>query len=88
MAYLEIKNLRKSFGDNEVLKGIDLTLEKGQVLAIIGASGGGKTTLLRCVNFLTLADEGSITVDGKEISGNVLPVFSDGKVHIAEITLG
>ncbi len=67
MAYLEIKNLRKSFGDNEVLKGIDLTLEKGQVLAIIGASGGGKTTLLRCVNFLTLADEGSITVDGKEI---------------------
>ena len=40
MAYLEIKNLRKSFGDNEVLKGIDLTLEKGQVLAIIGASGG------------------------------------------------
>ena len=58
MAFFEINNIKKSFGNNQVLKGIDLTLEKGQVMAIIGASGNGKTTLLRCMNFLTLADEG------------------------------
>ena len=47
MAYFEIKGLKKSFGNNEVLKGIDLTLEKGEVLSIIGSSGGGKTTRMR-----------------------------------------
>ena len=67
MAYLEIRDLHKSFGDVEVLKGVDLTLEEGQVLAIIGASGGGKTTLLRCINFLTLADRGTISVAGNLI---------------------
>ena len=67
MAYLEIKNIHKSFDNVEVLKGVDVSLDKGQVLAIIGASGGGKTTLLRCINFLTLADKGTITVDGEEI---------------------
>ena len=67
MAILEIKNLRKSFGDTEVLKGIDLSLEKGEVLAIIGSSGGGKTTLLRCLNFLEKADSGEITVNGNSV---------------------
>lgn len=67
MAILEIKNLRKSFGDTEVLKGIDLSLEKGEVLAIIGSSGGGKTTLLRCLNFLEKADSGEIVVNGKSV---------------------
>ena len=67
MAILEIKNLHKSFGSNEVLKGIDLSLEKGNVLAIIGSSGGGKTTLLRCINFLERADKGTITVNGKTV---------------------
>ena len=67
MAILEIKNLRKSFGDTEVLKGIDLSLEKGEVLAIIGSSGGGKTTLLRCLNFLEKADSGEIIVNGKSV---------------------
>lgn len=62
MNMLEVKGLRKRFGNNEVLKGVDLTLEKGQVLAIIGASGGGKTTLLRCLNFLETADSGEILV--------------------------
>ena len=71
MAILEIKNLRKSFGDTEVLKGIDLSLEKGEVLAVIGSSGGGKTTLLRCLNFLETANSGEITVNGKSVfSGN------------------
>ncbi len=67
MAILEIKNLRKSFGDTEVLKGIDLSLEKGEVLAIIGSSGGGKTTLLRCLNFLEKADTGEIIVNKNSV---------------------
>ena len=67
MSMLEVKNLCKSFGNTPVLKGIDLTLEKGEVLSIIGASGGGKTTLLRCLNFLEKADSGEIWVDGKPV---------------------
>ena len=67
MNMLEIKNLRKKFGDTEVLKGINLSLKKGEVLAIIGSSGGGKTTLLRCLNFLETADVGDITVNGEVV---------------------
>ena len=67
MAFLEVKNLKKSFGRTEVLRGVDLSLEKGEVLSIIGSSGGGKTTLLRCLNFLEKADEGEITVNGKQV---------------------
>lgn len=67
MAILDVKNIHKSFGSNEVLKGIDFSLEKGDVLVIIGSSGSGKTTLLRCLNFLEIADEGSISVDGKTL---------------------
>ena len=67
MDMLEIKNLRKRFGDNEVLKGIDLKVKKGEVLAIIGSSGGGKTTLLRCLNFLETANSGEIIVNGKSV---------------------
>ena len=67
MSILEIKNLRKSFGKNEVLKGIDLDLEKGNVLVIIGSSGSGKTTLLRCLNFLEIPNGGSITVNGQTL---------------------
>ena len=65
MAYLEIKNYKKTFGDFPVLKGIDFTLEKGQVLSIIGPSGSGKSTLLRSLNFLETADEGTMTLDGE-----------------------
>ena len=65
MASLEVNNIKKSFGKTEVLKGISFSLEKGQVLAIIGSSGSGKTTLLRCLNFLETPDAGSITVEGK-----------------------
>ena len=67
MNMLEIRNLRKSFGDTEVLKGIDLNVKKGEVLAIIGSSGGGKTTLLRCLNFLETANSGEIIVNGKTV---------------------
>ena len=64
MAILEVKDLKKSFGDSDVLKGISFSLEEKNVLAIIGSSGSGKTTLLRCINMLETADSGSITVDG------------------------
>ena len=67
MALLEVKNIKKDFGKTKVLKGVSFSLEKGQVLAIIGSSGSGKTTLLRCLNFLETPDEGQIIVDGKEL---------------------
>ncbi len=67
MAFLEVNNYHKKFGDNEVLKGISFSLEKGQVLAIIGSSGGGKTTLLRCLNFLEMPDEGKLVLDGETL---------------------
>ena len=66
MAVLEVSGLKKSFGSaHRILKGIDFSLEKGEVMTIIGSSGGGKTTLLRCLNFLELAEEGKITVNGE-----------------------
>ena len=67
MPVLEVKNLKKNFGKTEVLKGVGFSLEKGEVLAIIGSSGGGKTTLLRCINFLEFADGGQILVNGNTI---------------------
>lgn len=67
MAYLTIKNFYKTFGQTEVLKGIDLEIEKGEVLTIIGSSGSGKTTLLRCINFLEQPNEGVMTLDGEEL---------------------
>lgn len=65
MALLEVKNIQKKFGKTEVLKGIDFSLEKGEVLSIIGSSGSGKTTLLRCLNFLETPEKGIISVGGK-----------------------
>ena len=67
MALLEVKGIRKKFGDNEVLKGIDFDLEQGEVLTIIGSSGSGKTTLLRCLNYLETADEGTVELDGENV---------------------
>ena len=61
------KNVHKRFGANEVLKGVDLTVEPGQVICILGPSGSGKTTFLRCLNFLESADEGELTVDGQTV---------------------
>lgn len=69
MALLEVSNLKKSFQDTDVLKGISFSLERGEVLAIIGSSGSGKTTLLRCLNFLEKADSGSIQVEQRTIFG-------------------
>ena len=64
MPILEVIDLKKKFGKTEVLKGIDFSLERGEVLSVIGSSGSGKTTLLRCLNFLEFANEGIIKVDG------------------------
>jgi len=64
---LDIKNLHKSFGDNEVLKGIDLTANKGDVISILGSSGSGKSTFLRCINLLEMPTLGDIRVNGELI---------------------
>ncbi len=67
MAFLEVNGIFKRFGKTEVLKGIDFSMEKGEVLAIIGSSGSGKTTLLRCLNFLETPDVGQIVLNGDEL---------------------
>lgn len=67
MSILEVKDLRKTFGKTEVLKGISFSLEKGEVLSTIGSSGSGKTTLLRCLNSLEFADSGTIEVAGSTL---------------------
>ncbi|WP_283135183.1 amino acid ABC transporter ATP-binding protein [Rhizohabitans arisaemae] len=69
MAFLEISGLRKSYGDHEVLRGIDLAVERHQVICLIGASGSGKSTLLRCINALETIDAGQIGLDGEVVSG-------------------
>ena len=85
MAVLEVNNLRKSFSEVEVLKGVSFSLEKGQVLAIIGSSGSGKTTLLRCLNFLETPDEGQITVNGEPLLRQNL---SEGEIRENRLKFG
>ena len=70
---LQIRNLRKSFGDLQVLKSIDLDVNKGDVVAILGPSGSGKTTMLRCLNFLEKSDGGTM-------------LFDDQRVDLARVT--
>ena len=67
MPLIELSNVHKRFAQNEVLRGIDLSVESGEVIAIIGRSGSGKSTLLRCINALETYDEGSIRVDGRVV---------------------
>ena len=68
---ISIQNVHKQFGDNEVLRGVDLEINSGDVVCIIGPSGSGKTTLLRCINFLETFQQGVILVDGKEVGYRV-----------------
>jgi polar amino acid transport system ATP-binding protein len=68
MSVLSLDGVRKSFGDNVVLRDIDLTVERGQCVVLIGASGSGKSTLLRCVNLLEVVDDGRITLEGDDIT--------------------
>ncbi len=67
MAVLEVKNMEKSFGKTKVLKNVSFSVERGDVISIIGSSGSGKTTLLRCINFLETPDGGTVSVNGKVI---------------------
>ena len=65
---VELKNIHKSFGNNHILKGVDLNIKKGEVVVILGPSGSGKTTLLRTVNFLDSADEGNVSVHDFDVN--------------------
>lgn len=76
---IDIKELKKSFGENHVLKGINLEVSKGETVVILGPSGSGKSTLLRCVNYLETFEGGSIVVDGqsigkKEVNGKIVDI--------------
>jgi arginine/lysine/histidine transport system ATP-binding protein len=74
---IKIKDLKKNFGDLEVLKGVDLEVQKGEVLVVIGPSGSGKSTLLRCINRLEEPTGGEIWFEGRKIN--------DPKVNIDEV---
>ena len=89
MALLTVNDIKKNFGKTEVLKGISFSLNKGEVLAIIGSSGSGKTTLLRCLNFLELPDEGTITVGDKLlIDGSDAATLSDEAIRQNRLHFG
>lgn len=89
MPVLEIDNIRKSFGKTEVLKGISFSLNKGEVLSIIGSSGSGKTTLLRCLNFLEFADSGTISVNGETIfDGESANKLTDSEIRKNRLHFG
>jgi polar amino acid transport system ATP-binding protein len=72
--FVAVRGLIKRFGDNEVLRGIDLTVDLHQVVCLVGASGSGKSTLLRCLNLLERVDEGTIVIDGEPITNGQVDV--------------
>src|SRR4051812_10476455 len=84
-AIVAIRGLRKRFGANEVLKGIDLEVKRGEVVCIIGKSGSGKSTLLRCVNGLETFDEGSLEVDGQALKHGDVAAMRGLRQHVGMI---
>ena len=89
MEILKVENLSKSFGRNEVLKDISFSLNKGEVLSIIGSSGSGKTTLLRCLNFLEFAEKGTISVRDKVVyEGKNKVKMSDAELRANRLHFG
>jgi polar amino acid transport system ATP-binding protein len=82
---VQITALRKSFGANEVLKGIDLSVQSGEVIAVIGKSGSGKSTLLRCINGLETFQEGGLTVDGKPLLHDSPAAMRELRQHVGMI---
>ena len=89
MSLLEVSGIKKNFGDNEVLKGISFSLEKGDVLAIIGSSGSGKTTLLRCLNFLERPSAGKIAVNSEVLFDSQDPAtFNEHDVRKKRLHFG
>ena len=81
MAILQVNHIKKGFGSTDVLKGVSFSLEKGQVLTIIGSSGSGKTTLLRCLNFLETPDEGEILVNSKVLTAGSDDEIRQNRLH-------
>ncbi len=87
MAFLEIRNLKKRFGATQVLHGINFSMEKGEAVAVIGSSGGGKTTFLRCLNFLEMADEGTIRIeDGFEFDAE--KTYNEAAIRAMRLKMG
>ena len=85
---VDIRALRKSFGANEVLKGIDLAVAPGEVVAIIGKSGSGKSTLLRCINGLEVFQQGALTVDGQPLKHGDAAAMRALRQHVGMIFQG
>ena len=85
---VQINGLRKRFGSNEVLKGIDLAVQPGEVVAIIGKSGSGKSTLLRCINGLETFHEGALTVDGQPLKHGDAQAMRTLRQHVGMIFQG
>jgi polar amino acid transport system ATP-binding protein len=79
---LELKGIHKRFGDLHVLRGIDLKVERGEVVCVLGPSGSGKSTLLRCINLLEPPDEGEVLLEGKDVAG------SDGDINFVRRRIG
>lgn len=88
MSFLEVKNIYKDFGKTEVIKGISFSLEKGEVVSIIGSSGGGKTTLLRCLNLLEIPDRGSISVGGETVFDSDEGKLSEKELRLRRLHFG
>ena len=89
MPLLEVKNIKKSFGKTEVLKGISFSLSEGEVISIIGSSGSGKTTLLRCLNFLETPDKGTIIVNDEVLfDGENIKNLKENKIRENRLHFG
>jgi polar amino acid transport system ATP-binding protein len=89
VSFLEVNNLRKSFGASLVLENISFSLAKGESLAIIGSSGSGKTTLLRCLNFLEIPDSGTISINGETLfDGDNPSPLTDNEIRKRRLHLG
>jgi len=88
MAILQVKDIKKSFDGEAILKGISFDMEKGQTLSILGSSGSGKTTLLRCLNFLERPDSGTIAVNGQVLFDGSKPAATDGDLREKRLHFG
>lgn len=82
MTTLDVQNIHKRYGDNEVLKGVSLTANSGDVICILGSSGSGKSTFLRCINFLEKPDQGSVSLNGETLR---IVTDSRGEPHAADL---
>ena len=84
MPVISAKNIHKSFGKNKILKGVDMSLEKGEVVAVIGPSGSGKSTFLRCLINLEVIDDGTITIDGDVVVKDGVYKYTTKAPYVSE----